>query len=333
MSITKMHISNKPNNKGYRTQDVMQLTVSKMPPKSASSLLFDTITSRTAFPFLSLPAEIRLLIYSELLVQSDGLPRTFCRCWLCAHFGNRMYGKDCLTVSLLRTSKAIYHESLPILYSKSLFSFLCSKSYRHLASLDVSRHHWSGIFALGGGDGLNAGPLANRHPPWAGLTGVITTCPSDSAKPCVRRIWVRLLWRHHTVLDGFPTQWWQPVESDVLRLFPGSEQVTVHISLKEMPVSNIYVVFRRRDLMAERRQNYKSILADTASLLHPSAKAREDLRMMEAICDALVHSHTQGEMKNCILGVKTVGWTENHWLGTKPYVMHNVNTNIHLGCH
>ena len=55
------------------------LSVSRMLPKSTYPLHLDTDTN-TAFPFLSLPPEIRLLIYNELLVQSDDLLLTFCKC-------------------------------------------------------------------------------------------------------------------------------------------------------------------------------------------------------------------------------------------------------------
>lgn len=72
------------------------------------------------------------------------------------------------------------------------------------------------------------GPLANRHSVWAGVTRIIT-CPCDAAKPHMRRIFLQLNWVYHTIVEGFLTQWWQAVESDVLRLFPGLEQITVQI--------------------------------------------------------------------------------------------------------
>lgn len=56
--------------------------------------------------------------------------------------------------------------------------------------------------------------------------------------------------------------------------------------------------------MAEGRQNYKIILADSASRLHAIAKSRKGLRNIEAIRDLVVTSHTQGEMKKCTFGVE-----------------------------
>ena len=306
-----------------------------MPPKSTYPLLLDTDTN-TAFPFLSLPPEIRLLIYNELLVQSNDLLRTFCKCKFCARLRRRTVtiGKDCLTTSLLRTNKAIYNEALPILYAKNLFSFLCYGPFRYSAELAVLTHRLGrpGIMARAGDKDFKIGLLANCYSPLAGGTKIIT-CPSDTAKPHVRRISLTLLGEYHTTLDGFPTHWWQPVESDALRLFPGLEQITVDLLRKEMPVSTLRMVLQRKDLMTERRQNYKSILAKLATPLHPSAKAREGLISMEAICDAVVDSHTQGEMKDCIFGVKTVSWTDDYLLAANPDSVQEIDTSIHLGCH
>ena len=303
-----------------------------MPPKSNYYLL-DT-DKNTAFPFLSLAPEIRLLIYNELLVQSDDLLRTFCKCNFCARLKHLILGKNCLTISLLRTNKAIYNEALPILYAKNLFSFLCYGPFQHSAELGVFTHHLvrPRFIARAGDKGFKIGLLANRYSPWAGVTKIIT-CPSDIAKLHVRRVFLKLLWIYHTTLDGFPMQWWQPVESDALRLFPGLEQVTVDLSPKEMPVSTLHIVLQRKDLMTERRQNYKSILADLATPLHPSAKARDGSISMEAICDAVVESHTQGEMKDCIFGVKTVSWTDDYLLAADPNSVKEIDTIIHLGCH
>ena len=165
----------------HQIQDMMELSVSQVPPKSNYYLL-DT-DKNTASPFLSLPPEIRLLIYNELLVQSDDLLRTFCKCNFCARLKHRTIGKDCLTTSLLRTNKAIYNEALPILYAKNIFSFLCYGPFRHSAELGVFTHHLGRprFIARAGDKGFKIGLLANRYSPWAGVTKIIT-CPSDTAK-------------------------------------------------------------------------------------------------------------------------------------------------------
>ena len=293
----------------------------------------DANPSITAFRFLSLPPEIRLIIYNQLLVQSDGLLRTFCTCKFCANLKGHTVGRDCLNPSLLRTNKAIYNEALPILYSKNVFPLFCWGPFGSSTRVNVSRHRpgQHGIMAPAGADGLQVGPIASRLSPWAGVTKILA-CPSDAAKPCVRRIYFMLDWVYHILLGGFPTQWWQAVETDVLRYFPGLEQMMVQISAKEMPVLSFYLVFQRKNLMAKRAHDYKSILANSASLLLPRAKAREGLRYIEAICDGIVASHTQGEMKNSTFGVKFVTWTDDYLLAAGPKSMKGISTSIYLGC-
>lgn len=310
----------------------MELTISQT-LQSPTPLLPDNPTSQAGFRFLSLPPEIRLLIYNELLVQPNDLLRTFCPCKFCANLKCHTIGKDCLNPSLLRTNKLIYNEALPILYSKNIFSVLCYGPFRQSTGLGISRHcpGRPGIMARAGDNGSKVGLLANRHSPWAGVTKFIT-CPSETAMPHVRRLSLKLLWVYHTILDAFPAHWWLPVESDVLRFFPGLEQVTVQISLKEMPVLIFHMVLQRKDLTAERMQNYKSVVADLASRLHIRAKARESLRNIEAMCDAVVESHTQGEMKKCILGVKMVSWTGDYLLVAEPDSVQEITTSIYLGC-
>lgn len=53
-------------------------------------------------------------------------------------------------------------------------------------------------------------------------------------------------------------------------------------------------------------QKYKRILVNSASRLCLRAKAREGLANIEAICDAVIASNMQEEMKDCVFGVKLV---------------------------
>lgn len=312
----------------------MAMSTSQLQLQPTSPLSHDTNISKAGFRFLSLPAEIRLVVYNELLVQSDGLHRTFCICNFCANLKSRSVSRDHLNPSILRTNKAIYNETLPVLYSKNLFTFLCYGPFAYRGRLSVSKHRRGqpGIIARAVDDGLKTGPIANRHSPWAGVAKLIT-CPSDAAKLYVRRVFLELDWVYHTILDGFPTKWWQLVESDILFYFPGLDEAVVQIPLREMSVPAFYLVLQRKYLMTECRKNYKSILAHAASRLCPTAKARERLRNIEGVCNALVASHAQVEMKKCIFGVKLVNCTDIGLFGAGPEALKEMSTRIQLGCH
>jgi 2EXR family protein len=70
---------------------------------------------------LDLPAEIRLQIYEELLVLSE--PIIFRMSWFPPSpplFHKSAYG---LCPALLRASKSVYREAIPLLYSRNRFDF------------------------------------------------------------------------------------------------------------------------------------------------------------------------------------------------------------------
>ena len=121
------------------------------------------------------------------------------------------------------------------------------------------------------------------------------------------------------------------MENDVLRLFPGLEQFKVEIPVK-VPWLATFLVFQRKDLMAARNLNYKRSLEDAASLLPAWIEAREDLRYIEALCDAVVAFQAQGKMEKCNFGVKMVSWTDIRLPPTGPKAMIRFSTDIHLGC-
>ena len=305
---------------------------------------------QTGLGFLSLPLEIRLLIYDKLLIQTDDLLRTFCTCKFCANLDSPTIGREFLNPTLLRTNKAIFNEALPILYSKNVFSFFCYGPFASASRLTVPSN-WrvsypSRSTALNPGgqipgsiqtvavaDRSSVNLVANRHSPWAGVAR-INKCPTDAAKSHVRRIFFKLDSTYHKVLDGFPSQWWSAVEADVLRFFPGLEKMQVQLAVKEIAIPAFYLVLRRKDLMMMTREpdDYKGILANAASLLYSRPSAKEDLRNLEAVCDAIVTSQTQGEMKNCRFGVEMVGWTDDSLNGERAGDAMGKSFSIHLGC-
>ena len=284
--------------------------------------------------FFSLPFEIRLLIYDQLLVQSGDLLRTFCTCNFCADLKNPSIGRESLNPSLLRTNRVIHDEALPILYSKNVFSFFCWGPFGR--SNQFSRYSDRTHRACHASQPSKCrntvlGPIANRHSMWAGAARIIA-CPSDAAKFHVRRIFFKLNWVYHRVLDCFPDEWWHLVESDVLRLFPGLEQIEIQICAEAISRLALFIVFRRKDLIAECKQDYHSDLANPASRLHPRAGAREDLHYIKALCDAVVASHRYKKMRDCSFGLDIVSWTHDDMKPTGSRALMEIGTKIRVGC-
>jgi len=71
----------------------------------------------TGIHFSDLPVEIRLQIYSELLVQSDVILVPW------SSGGRLVKTKICLYPEILRVSKRIHRETSPLLYSSNRFQF------------------------------------------------------------------------------------------------------------------------------------------------------------------------------------------------------------------
>ncbi len=284
----------------------METSTSPMPKDLASRLSPNTETSSPGARFLNLPLEVRLLIYDKLLVQSDSLIRTFCTCKFCANLKSPSIGRESLSPSLLRTNKAINNEALPILYAKNIFAFFCYGPFAFTSQLNVSRVRSDrlGTVQRADIDELTFGPVANRHHAWAGVAKIIK-CPSDRAKLHIRRISFKLDFIFQRVLDNFPNQWWQPVESEVLRFYPNLEHIELQILLSQMRTPVFHLVLQRKDLMAGHEQDRKTVM------VHSRVAAGDGLSGMEAVCDAVIASQTQGEMKNCKFGVKTISWTDD----------------------
>ena len=77
--------------------NIRESSTFQMQSPSGPLVLPDARSSTAGFHFLFLPPEIRLLIYSKLLVQSNDLPRTFCACKFCAKLERNTLGRDCRT--------------------------------------------------------------------------------------------------------------------------------------------------------------------------------------------------------------------------------------------
>ena len=73
--------------------------------------------------FLRLPAEIRCLVYRQLLVEPTTFEPMFCLCYKERH----KYWKNQGTIdaTILRTCRSVYEEGISILYSENIFQLVC----------------------------------------------------------------------------------------------------------------------------------------------------------------------------------------------------------------
>jgi hypothetical protein len=86
----------------------------------ALHILFETLLDQP-MNFFNLPAEIRLGIYSELLVRSE--PIVFVAGYGPSSLPLFRAKRDGLCPALLRTNRKLHHEASPLLYSNNRFQF------------------------------------------------------------------------------------------------------------------------------------------------------------------------------------------------------------------
>ena len=243
-------------------------------------------TSPTANSFLSLPLEIRHLIYHELLVQPDNLFRTFCKCGSC---------RECLSPSLLRTSKAIYDEALPVLYSKNVFFVLCNEQLAYPAPIDIANQR-AGI------DGDRAFFTANRQISSTGRAQIFD-CPNDAAKLHVRRIYFKLDQTFPKVVDNYPDKWWNLVESDILRVYPALKQAQVQV--KVLCGVRPTLAAQKPKSILEYNQRF-TLYCDLES--HPI--------FLETRRHAVITFQKREGLKGCKFGVESIVWIDED--GPRP---------------
>ena len=316
----------------------MEPSTSSKPSQVAIRPAPDADISMARLNFFSLPCEIRILIYNQLLIQSDKLLRTLCTCKFCTQLkypttGTPTMGTECLTPSLLRTNRAIYDEALPILYSKNTFSFFCWGPFGCANSFSRYRNITRKVcHASQDSPCLNnvLGPIANRYSGWAGAARIIQ-CPYDAARLRVRRIFFKLSWMYHEILDHFSDVWWRLVESDVLRLFPGLDQIEIQL-LADVSRPAIFLVFRRKGSMTARKRGSYDFMMEAASWSDLRPRASDNKHNIPVLVKAVSISHKQWEMKDCSFGLDVVRWTDDDLKPTGSKAFMHLGCGVHLGC-
>ena len=101
-----------------------------------------------------------------------------------------------------------------------------------------------------------------------------------------------------------------------------------NFSRRDVWAANIY---RRKDLIAKYKRDHHRALANVVSRSHPRAGAREDLHYIEALCDAVVVSHTTNERKDCSFGLDIVSWTHDDVKPTGSTALMDTGNKIRVG--
>ena len=241
-----------------------------------------TTLSSTFHRFIELPVEIRLLVYNELMVQNIDLYRPTCD-FCPAHRTNFTYYANLVYAEILRTSKQVYTETLPILYSQNTVHMKCLEC----ENMD--------------------------HPPlWAGLNepNHITTELIEHFYSHVKDIAIayRIIeYEPYDRIIEFPVEW-PTIEHEILERYENTGHISLRVRLCYTSDATFDLVRRSCKSMSECVQDYNSVLAEHHAYLADYDDHRSLLAALKETCDAVVLSHAQGKLKNTAFAVQRIRW-------------------------
>ena len=250
----------------------------------------------TSFPsilhrFMELPLEIRLLIYNELITQHVDLYRP--KCGFCPERARDYEPNSALFKStncanlahtqILRTSKQVYSETLPILYSKNKV---------HMTCLDCER---TGFILVGLWDFLvkphdsPIEPIGHYH---------------RHVKSIAVMYGIRLR-RPPRKIRKFssccPT-----MEHQILAHYENTKHISLQTPLYKVVDITLGLVRRSYQPTTERVYNYKTVLAEHSADILEYRNGRISLAALEEMCDAIILSHAQGHLKDTVFVVQSI---------------------------
>lgn len=270
---------------------------------------------------MDLDLDIRLQIYDELLVQGVHLHPP--KCFLCSTRESRSINSTCVPdlvcTQILRTSKQIYSEAVERLYSRNTVQIQC----RDCSKTDTAELWLSGVEP-------NNLPRADfdRH-----VKSIAIAYQAGSIEP----------YNWFGVFSGL----WPGIEEQILARYENTKRISLRIQSEWASDTTYDLVRRSCNPPTERVQDYVNVLAqdkwsdksyDAASesaaldepciayvLLYASKTLRDRaLAVLEEICDEVVLSNDQGDLKDTTFAVQRIRW--------KPALQVLKEFVLYLGC-
>lgn len=223
------------------------------------------------------------------------------KCYFCplpAKYDNRVpYHANLACAQILRTSKQIYSETLPILYSKNMVHIKCLECEKGDYLRMKSSPFWP---CLVEGNDITTELIEHFHPH---VKHIATACRVEQFKV-------------HNPIAAIPARW-PMMEHEILARYKNIERIRLRTRVWFVADATFDLVRRSYKSTAERVYDYKSVLA-----LEPKVRTSA-LAVLEQICDEVILSHAQGQLKNTQFAVQSIRWKPSGH--TKEIV-------LYLGC-
>ena len=281
------------------------LTQTDVPP--GQTHVERTAPPRTFFGFMSLPIDIRLMIYDELLVRDVDLYRTRCEvCTIREHYS--AIGMDSaypvsyahlVCTQILRTNKQICCEAIARLYLKNTVHVRCRKceasTSSNLWACSVEPHRY-----------LSA-HYAHYYPHVRNIAIAYDIGSAKTFRPL-----------------GDLTARWPTIDDTIILGYENTKHISLQIRSSNTLDITIDLARRIHNPPTERGHDYESVLAQTNAHNRNDKDLTSDLAALEEICDELVLSHASGDMRSTAFAVRSIRW--------RPSKEETKEIVVYLGC-
>ena len=236
--------------------------------------------------FLTLPREIRLSIYEELLAPCLGFERLLCKCQRCRQrtkrmqLANPMKEQRTMFPAVLATNKAIHDEAISILYSKNVFQLNCP---------EISIH------------------ATNTHVPDFNAFNSLIFLESAIARMHLKKVLVTFSCYARDELEGFPDIWsW--VEPMILNQYPNLDHITVLLSRVNIPYRVLLVLARRHGDKSRKEHCAENVQKYLDSIRIRDFDANWEMRNL---CNAILPAQGPGLFDGSSFAIRAIRWSDS----------------------
>ena len=264
--------------------------------------------------FMETPVEIRLLIYNELMAHDVHLYRA--KCYLCVERAKNYSTIDItnqanlVSAQILRTSKQIYSEALPVVYSKNTVHMKCLKCEKEDYQCPRSDPLWAcSVEKIG---------IESFHPHVKHVAFAYAITRKEILKSMSCYQITDLKSTGCFPITEFPARW-PLMEHQILAIYKNTERISISIRLCFLADITIDLVRRSCKSKPERVYDYKSVIAEHGSNFLDFDTDEISLQLsaiaFEEMYEAITLSHARGELKDTVFAVQSIRWKRS---GNKP---------------
>ena len=243
-------------------------------------------------PLFSLPFELRLPIYKELLApsdESDESERVLCSCRHCQM--KRMYGLQAragkaqrpIFPAILATNRMIYEEGMITLYGENSFLIVCS--------------------------GISTAPSNRRIPPFYDIKSLVVS-ESGIRNAYLKRVSLSFACprRGRKLVEDLPSMW-STVEPMILDSYPSIERIRLGFFQGELPRC-VRIIMTQKQQQKPKGRIYADKYFDTLKMRRGGSNWQ-----MKRLCNIILSTDLPELIGGSAFTVQSLQWNDSQELG------------------